>query len=271
MIRPWQVWLVFAACVLGAAGAMVWLTREAMNADRQRRAAQADAALGQRVSLALWRMDTELVPIIAQEVIRPPSAYFPAAKVVAELPQYVLLQFQVGPNDVWQSPQSPLNHPLTPRLTELSKAVEYGPLAAELPSTPLPSTTEIARGQNSINSRGQGEEFGANLNEYQFFEGNRANFAANAPAQSAQPNQALCSASGAATGVRCAEWTGNKPGSRLSTTQPQVSKCDATELAESGAGPKGRQRDCSCCEVIWKGHSADAAGAGRREPAGVGR
>ncbi len=33
MIRPWQVWLVFAVCVLGAAGAMAWLTREAVEAE----------------------------------------------------------------------------------------------------------------------------------------------------------------------------------------------------------------------------------------------
>ena len=30
MKRPWQVWLVFVVCVLGAAGAMVWLTQQAL-------------------------------------------------------------------------------------------------------------------------------------------------------------------------------------------------------------------------------------------------
>ena len=52
---------------------MVWLTRQALHTDELRRAAEADAALEQRVSLALWRMDTELAPIIAAEVIRAPS------------------------------------------------------------------------------------------------------------------------------------------------------------------------------------------------------
>jgi signal transduction histidine kinase len=75
MKRPWQVWLVFAACICGAAMAMLWLTQEALESDRLRRTAQANAELEQRVSLALWRMDTELAPIIAEEVVRPPSAY----------------------------------------------------------------------------------------------------------------------------------------------------------------------------------------------------
>ena len=30
MKRPWQVWLVFVVCVLGAAGAMAWLTQQAL-------------------------------------------------------------------------------------------------------------------------------------------------------------------------------------------------------------------------------------------------
>src|SRR4051812_34684635 len=103
MKRPWQVWLVFVVCVLGAAGAMAWLTRQALEADRLRRAAEAAAALDERVSLALWRMDTELAPIIAEEVIRPPAAFRPRG-VAVEPPPYVLLQFQARPDGIWSSP-----------------------------------------------------------------------------------------------------------------------------------------------------------------------
>src|SRR2546423_15526013 len=78
MKRPWQVWLLFAVCVLGAFAGMAWLTRQALEADERRRVAEAEAELEQRVSLALWRMDTELAPIIAEAVIRPTSAYRPA-------------------------------------------------------------------------------------------------------------------------------------------------------------------------------------------------
>src|SRR5215212_6913901 len=104
MKRPWQVWLLFAACVLGALAGMAWLTRQAVEADERRRVAESDAELEQRVSLALWRMDTELAPIIAEEVIRPTSAYRPAGRPL-EPPPYVLLQFEAGPNQVWLSPQ----------------------------------------------------------------------------------------------------------------------------------------------------------------------
>ena len=78
MKRPWQVWLIFTLCVLGAAAAMAWLTRLALEADELRQAAEAERELEQRVSLALWRMDTELAPLVAEEVIRPSSAYRPA-------------------------------------------------------------------------------------------------------------------------------------------------------------------------------------------------
>src|SRR3954462_15642009 len=152
MKRPWQVWLVFAVCVLGAAGAMAWLTRQAMDADLARRAAQADAELEQRVSLAVWRMDTELAPIIAEEVIRPPAAFRPT-DVVAELPQYVLLQFETRPGGEWLSPQVPIaSKGSSARLQELQKATSYGHLLAELPNTPLPSAADLAQNQAATNA-----------------------------------------------------------------------------------------------------------------------
>jgi len=69
MKRPWQVWLLFAACVLGAFSGMAWLTRQ--RSTRMRGGGGGGRSrTEQRVSLALWRMDTELAPIIAAEVIR---------------------------------------------------------------------------------------------------------------------------------------------------------------------------------------------------------
>lgn len=75
MKRPWQVWLVFGVCVVGAAAALAFLTRQALEANRLRQEAQANAELEQRVSLALWRMDSELAPLVAAEIVRPPAAY----------------------------------------------------------------------------------------------------------------------------------------------------------------------------------------------------
>jgi hypothetical protein len=137
MIRPWQVWLVFAVCVICAIGAMVWLTREAVEADRQRRAAQADAELEQRVSLALWRMDTELAPIIAQEVVRPVSAYRAPSAVVPP-PEFVSLLFEVRKDGPWFSPQAALSKDERGKFNDLRIAASFEQLLSELPDTPSP-------------------------------------------------------------------------------------------------------------------------------------
>jgi signal transduction histidine kinase len=147
MKRPWQVWLVFVICVGAAAAAMAWLTKQAMHADEMRRAAEAHAELEQRISLALWRMDTELAPIIAGEVIRGPAMYRSAfflspntprqqdagsprnqadlppgngsrqvsqpsvtlkpSPLLIEPPPYVIVNFEASPAGRWRSPQVP--------------------------------------------------------------------------------------------------------------------------------------------------------------------
>src|SRR5262249_61049995 len=106
MKRPWQVWILFVFCVLAASAGMAWLTQQALRADERRRAAESEAELEQRVSLALWRMDTELAPIIAEEVIRPPASYRPNGTPI-DPPSCVLLQFDAPPHGRWVSPQSP--------------------------------------------------------------------------------------------------------------------------------------------------------------------
>lgn len=143
MIRPWQVWLVFLGCTLAAGAGMAWLTRQALHADELRRTAEAGKEFEQRVSLALWRMDTELAPIIAEEVIRPANAFRPGKTAIAP-PPYVLLQCEANENEGWVSPQQPRGKegkPL-PELVELQRAVDLQNLLAELPDTPLPMTTQ---------------------------------------------------------------------------------------------------------------------------------
>jgi signal transduction histidine kinase len=176
MKRPWQVWLVFVACVVGAAGAMLWLTRQALDADRMRRVAEGEAELEQRVSLALWRMDTELAPIVAEEVIRPPSAYRPLAETPVDPPKYVLLQFEARPDGTWQSPQMPLTYSrMLPQLAELSEAVDAHELLAKLPDTPLPTTADLTRSIAAEQLPQSSDDLFGNDDSFQFFEGNFAN------------------------------------------------------------------------------------------------
>jgi signal transduction histidine kinase len=174
MKRPWQVWLLFAACVLAAFSGMAWLTQQALRADQRRQAAEAEAELEQRVSLALWRMDTELAPIIAAEVIRPPTDYRPVGNTAAELPSYILLQFEARSKSGWLSPQVVGKQSKdAPRLAELSKAVDLPRLIAELPSAPLPTVADASRGLIAANAPpANANPEGQNPSQY--FEGNAA-------------------------------------------------------------------------------------------------
>jgi len=174
MKRPWQVWLMFMACALGAAAAMAWLTRQALQADRARSVAEAEAELEQRVSLALWRMDTALAPIIAAEVIRPPSAYRPGAAAVPP-PPYVLLQFEAAPDSLWRTPQAPATQSREmPRLAELRQSVDILQLLASLPNAPLPTAADVHHNL-AANQAQTTVAPNAAPNPYQFFEGNTAN------------------------------------------------------------------------------------------------
>jgi signal transduction histidine kinase len=124
MNRPWKIWLAFALSTGLALAAMAWLTGEAVRADLDRTAASNQAELEQQVSLVLWRMDTKLAPLIAEEVARPPSFYRgnssespfglndrdlteEFSRLSAELPRNVILNFNYDSVLGCQSPQVP--------------------------------------------------------------------------------------------------------------------------------------------------------------------
>lgn len=172
MKRPWQVWLALFACGALVASAMAWLTVHALRADRERTTARAEADLEQRVSLALWRMDTKLAPLIAEESARPHFYYEPAITVEAprskggpDVEQVasplmtarnagVLLNFNATGAGRWTSPQAPeavleafaCANGMTvaeiggnrERLAELASNVSFADLLAQLPVQPLP-------------------------------------------------------------------------------------------------------------------------------------
>ncbi|MBM4037383.1 MAG: HAMP domain-containing histidine kinase [Planctomycetes bacterium] len=129
MKRQWRIWIAFglALAVLLAAVGSVTLT--ALRLDRAEAEARHQAALEENVRLALWRMDSALAPLLAQENARPYfaySAFYPAerayTKMFAEIErdevllpspllavtsEYVLLHFQFGPDGALTSPQVP--------------------------------------------------------------------------------------------------------------------------------------------------------------------
>jgi signal transduction histidine kinase len=128
MFRPWQIWLAFGVCLAVVIAAVGWLSYRALEADNAEAAARHQAAVEENAQLALWRMDSAMAPLVAQESARPYFVYesfysvgrpASAAKgkstleerlpspLLVECPPEVLLHFQIGPNDRFSSPRVP--------------------------------------------------------------------------------------------------------------------------------------------------------------------
>ena len=77
MKRLWPVWPIFVLCALLAAGAMVRVGNTALSLERAEAKARRQAALEESLQLALWRMDSALAPLMAEESARPYFTYSP--------------------------------------------------------------------------------------------------------------------------------------------------------------------------------------------------
>jgi signal transduction histidine kinase len=196
MKRPWQVWLAFTLCGLVLAAAMGWLTVHALRVDRARSLAQAKAALEQNVSLALWRMDTKLAPLIAEEATRPHELYdsfitvsttatkgraareLVPSPLLTKAPENVILNFTCPTFGDWSSPQAPPAEQLElagenglpaavaesnrKKLDQLALVCDASKLIAELPTQPLPSSQTSRLTPSSNNSAAANDwQFGA--------------------------------------------------------------------------------------------------------------
>ena len=75
MRRPWHIWIAFAFCLAVVLAAMGWISLAALRLDRAEVQARRQAALEENVRLALWRMDSALAPLVAQESARPYYSY----------------------------------------------------------------------------------------------------------------------------------------------------------------------------------------------------
>jgi len=130
MKRPWHIWALFAVCVVVALAALSWISATALGLDRAERNARRRAELEESVRLALWRMDSALSPLIAQESARPYFAYTPfypvqraytsmfaqisegevltPSPLLIQVSPRILLHFQFGPDGAVTSPQVPV-------------------------------------------------------------------------------------------------------------------------------------------------------------------
>ena len=86
MTRSKRSWLLFSVCVAAVAGALVWLSILVVQLERADLRAKAVAEFEESVRLALWRMDSELAPVLAQEEARPTfhyRAFYPERRALA--------------------------------------------------------------------------------------------------------------------------------------------------------------------------------------------
>ncbi len=77
MKRPLTIWLVYAACLAGVLGAMGYVTLRVVRLERAAEDARQHAAAEETVRLALWRLDSTAMPLIALENGMPFHAYMP--------------------------------------------------------------------------------------------------------------------------------------------------------------------------------------------------
>lgn len=142
MKRSWLLWTLFTLCLALALSAMAWISATVLRLDRAEAEARRAAAVEESVRLALWRMDSALAPLIAQETARPYFAYqsfTPAERAYTRMfnelrygdvlvpspllsaeSNFVRVHFQYSPDGTLSSPQAP-----TGNMLDLSLGREY--------------------------------------------------------------------------------------------------------------------------------------------------
>lgn len=129
MKRPWIVWLLFGCCLSVVFAALGWTTAIVQRLDEDAALAREQTQLEDAVRLSLWRMDSWLTTLVAQENSRPYfcySAFYSSDRPYANMfnpvqqkdpllmsplllqsTPFVLLHFQFDPSSKLTSPEAP--------------------------------------------------------------------------------------------------------------------------------------------------------------------
>lgn len=182
-MRQRWTWLIFAVCLAVVLTAMGWTTRTVVRLDRAQAEARQRAEFEQTVRLAMWRMESALSPLIAQESSYPSFAYqaftainaapvpgareslggevlIPSALMAQANPQ-VVMHFQLDVDGSLTSPQVPVGamrklaenqgylsrqtiEEASKRLAALNRIIRRDPLQALLPAPQLPQPMVMA-------------------------------------------------------------------------------------------------------------------------------
>ncbi len=215
MNRPWQIWLAFSICLAVVIAAVGWVSVKALQADASEAAAKRQALLEENARLALWRMDSFMAPLVAQESARPYFTYasfysaerfnnkatnrkgvadvsIPSPLLTQSTP-FVRMHFQFEPGGSLTSPEVPQGaivgkavpeflsdeqlHDNRGILEGLQKSLDPSTLLADLPQ-PVPATSAPAMATLS-NGLVMGNPTAPNASQPAFNTGNNL---ANAPA-----------------------------------------------------------------------------------------
>ncbi len=161
MNRPWIIWLLSLCCAAGILGAMAVITHRSLRVEQEGVQARADAALQERLRLALWRMETEASALMIEENNRPPEHFHALgggepSPLVVMVPKHVRLHFEIGSDGVIDSPQVADNDPqsreaedqLQKLRTLLARSPSvgwYSTVMQPAPPKPLPPKTAAAK------------------------------------------------------------------------------------------------------------------------------
>lgn len=144
MRKPLHIWITFTVCLGLLLAAMAWVSWRTLALEKERETAAREAEQQERTRLALWRLDFQASALIIRENARPPSdfrpfhspegliskAYDNVAKgevlvpspLLSEVPEHVLLYFQMDSRGQVLSPQVPQNDERTLALAQFINA-----------------------------------------------------------------------------------------------------------------------------------------------------
>ncbi len=144
MRKPLHIWITFIACLGLLLAAMAWVSWHTLALEREREMAAREAEQQERVRLALWRLDFQASALMIRENARPPYDFRPfhspeglvnktysnvakgevllPSPLLAEVPEHVLLHFQMDSRGQVLSPQVPQNGERTLALAQFINA-----------------------------------------------------------------------------------------------------------------------------------------------------
>ncbi len=123
---PWRIGIAFCIATSGVLAGMIWMTIQVLRLERSEAEAKQRAVLEENIRLSLWRIDSALSPLLAQESVRPNS--------LPSTSPYVKLCFQFAPDGSLSTSSSSLGKIYDPLTQEFAAKVSMDRLLGMLPN-----------------------------------------------------------------------------------------------------------------------------------------